>query len=229
MPLKFLSNLRGTLQSVFHIQPAGNPGAPVSGDYKKGDIYTDSNGDIYRCTASGNPGTWVKLGEPLSNHDHSGDAGDGGAIEASSLGSDSVADGYVLTANGIGASVWRGFNDNNSPSWYADGRIARSTTNFGQSYIVPISGYFNNVWLYAVNTGTAGSTIIDIHKNGTTVFTNQDTRPTLTYNDADKIVSSTPAITALIPGDILTFYIDNVANGARSVTCVLDIIGYRHI
>lgn len=63
--MRFLSDLRGTLQSVFNIKPSVSSGAPSSGTYKKGDVYMDSNGVLWRCTASGTPGTWYEVGSSI--------------------------------------------------------------------------------------------------------------------------------------------------------------------
>jgi len=38
-----------------------NPGAPTTGAHLAGDVYVDSNGVLWYCTADGTPGTWVNL------------------------------------------------------------------------------------------------------------------------------------------------------------------------
>lgn len=45
-------------------------------------------------------------GLPLANHDHSGDAGDGGSFDAANLGSGAATDGQALLADGVGGSAW---------------------------------------------------------------------------------------------------------------------------
>ena len=40
------------------------------------------------------------------NHDHSGDAGDGGTFDAANLTSGAATDGHVLTADGAGGAAW---------------------------------------------------------------------------------------------------------------------------
>ena len=51
---------------------------------------------------------WVSApsGGALSNHDHSGDAGDGGTFDAANLTSGAATDGQVLTADGAGGAAW---------------------------------------------------------------------------------------------------------------------------
>ena len=43
------------------LEPGGTAGKPTSGYHAKGDIYMDSKGSLFICTASGNPGTWKKV------------------------------------------------------------------------------------------------------------------------------------------------------------------------
>lgn len=52
---------RGTRKFVVHLEPASSPGAPTSGTYLSGDVYMDSEREIWRCLQGGTPGTWEKL------------------------------------------------------------------------------------------------------------------------------------------------------------------------
>jgi hypothetical protein len=45
-------------------------------------------------------------GATLGDHDHSGDAGDGGTFDAANLTSGAADDGHVLTADGAGGAAW---------------------------------------------------------------------------------------------------------------------------
>jgi hypothetical protein len=76
-----------------------------------------------------------------------------------------------------------------------------------------------NSWYIACDTlGTASSTIVDIHKNGTTIFTDQANRPTLAFNDGNGwAVSGVPDFVDFVAGDILTIDIDQVATGAADL------------
>lgn len=40
------------------LRPKGTAGAPTSGSHLKGEIYLDTNGRLFVCTADGTPGTW---------------------------------------------------------------------------------------------------------------------------------------------------------------------------
>jgi hypothetical protein len=44
-----------------YLVPAGTPGAPTTGGHTVGEVYVDSLGVVYVCTAFGFPGTWVPV------------------------------------------------------------------------------------------------------------------------------------------------------------------------
>jgi hypothetical protein len=46
------------------LTPSGAKGAPGAGAHAAGELYVDSNGDLFYCTAAGTPGTWLKLSTP---------------------------------------------------------------------------------------------------------------------------------------------------------------------
>jgi hypothetical protein len=43
------------------LTPAGKAGAPTTGTHSQGELYVDSNGVLYLCTAAGTPGTWQQV------------------------------------------------------------------------------------------------------------------------------------------------------------------------
>ena len=66
-----------------------------------------------------------------------------------------------------------------------------------------------NVRAYLGTAPVGASVIVDVNKNGSTIFTTQANRPTITAgNNYD--ASSVPAITALSTGDYVTIDIDQV-------------------
>ena len=64
-----------------------------------------SASDVLTVT-SGLPAWEPSAGGVLADHDHSGDAGDGGQFDAANLTSGVSADGQVLTSDGIGGAAW---------------------------------------------------------------------------------------------------------------------------
>jgi hypothetical protein len=54
------ASLSGGLAPLY-LSPAGSAGSPSGGTHQLGEIYVDSHGVVYRCTAAGSPGSWVPL------------------------------------------------------------------------------------------------------------------------------------------------------------------------
>jgi hypothetical protein len=106
-------------------------------------------------------------------------------------------------------------------NWYITGSLGTGTEQ-GGAWIVPQSLTIEKVYIYCKITGSAGSTIVDINKNGTTIFTTQANRPTLAYDDADKKAESgTPEVTDLAEGDVVSIDIDQIATGAADLSVII--------
>jgi hypothetical protein len=78
--------------------------------------------------------------------------------------------------------------------------------------------YFNRavtVTDVRASVGTAPTTqsvIVDVNKNGTTIFTTQGNRPTIAAG-ANTDASSTPDVTAFAAGDYMTVDVDQIGTG----------------
>jgi hypothetical protein len=55
----------GTLAPL-RLVPASTAGAPKAGSHAAGELYVDSAGNLYCCTAGGSPGTWFNLTTPAA-------------------------------------------------------------------------------------------------------------------------------------------------------------------
>lgn len=109
-----------------------------------------------------------------------------------------------------------------APAIQVDGTLAVST-DVG-SYIASGISRINAVYIRCETPGTAGTTIVDIHLNGVTIFTVQASRPALVWNDPDGVAKSgVPDITVLAENDVLTVEIDQVATGAEDLVVVIDV------
>ena len=65
----------------------------------------------------------------------------------------------------------------------------------------------------AVNTAPTGASLIaDVNKNGTTIFTTQSNRPTITATTNATTSEPTPGVTAIVAGDYLTVDIDQIGS-----------------
>ena len=84
-----------------------NPHGTELGDLADVDLTTDPPEDGEGLVWDEVAGEWVPADvTTLADHDHSGDAGDGGTFDAANLTSGAATDGQVPTADGIGGITW---------------------------------------------------------------------------------------------------------------------------
>lgn len=87
--------------------------------------------------------------------------------------------------------------------WKANGPYRVDTAVDG-SWTVNTACEVRNVYLWRGTAGRSGSTILDLNRNGVSMYTTQANRPTISYSDADKVVScALPDTIALVPGDVV--------------------------
>ncbi len=111
--------------------------------------------------------------------------------------------------------------DNSSdPFWFIDGYLDEQT-NVGPTFIIPRNCTITSVYAWCKTPGSSGSTIIDVNKNGTTIFTTQSSRPTLSYDAVTPAKSNIPDIVSLVENDIITIDLDSVAVGAKDLTVLV--------
>ena len=48
-------------RAPLRLVPANTPGNPSSGNHKRGELFVDSNGDLFFCKGDGTPGTWFRV------------------------------------------------------------------------------------------------------------------------------------------------------------------------
>lgn len=80
-------------------------------------------------------------------------------------------------------------------------------------WIVPVNCVIRDVLCDSETAGSGGvSDIIDVNRNGTTIFTTQANRPTLLVGDTGAFTKAgDPEIRKLKAGDILSFDVDQIA------------------
>jgi len=121
---------------------------------------------------------------------------------------------YVLAHAGGGAATFQ-------HRWTANGPFIVGTDVDG-AYISDSAFSILGVWLYRGTAGTSSNTIVDIHKNGTTLYTTQANRPTIAWNDADKKVDcALPDVVTVAAGDVITIDIDQKETGTPKDLIVL--------
>jgi len=83
------------------------------------------------------------------------------------------------------------------------------------TYVMPVGGTIVSVRFWRGTAGGAGSTILDVNKNGTTLWTTQANRPTITAaNGSDYSATVTlPDVTTVAAGDKISMDIDQIESG----------------
>jgi hypothetical protein len=66
------------------------------------------------------------------------------------------------------------------------------------------------------------SAIFDVNKNGTTIFTTQGNRPTITAG-SNFDLTATPDVTSFVSGDYITVDVDQVGTGTAGADAVITI------
>jgi hypothetical protein len=97
--------------------------------------------------------------------------------------------------------------------WIANGPYTVDTSVDG-GFVAPSAMTIKAVWLYRTTAGASTSTILDLNKNGTTMYTTQANRPTIAFNDGDNKVQATlPDVTSIAAGDIISVDTDQIEGG----------------
>jgi hypothetical protein len=76
-------------------------------------------------------------------------------------------------------------------------------------------GTVTNVYVFRITAGGSGSTIVDLNKNGVTMYTTQANRPTITAAQGSNAVThaTNPDITSFTAGDYIQVQLDQKENG----------------
>jgi hypothetical protein len=110
--------------------------------------------------------------------------------------------------------------------WVVNGKPQVSTLVDG-AFIVPRAGTIISVTLFLrVRGASAGNLIVDVHKNGTTIFTTQGNRPTIAWaagnNAIDRVTNMD--VTAVAQNDRLQMDIDDTHDGnPLDVTVMIEL------
>lgn len=95
----------------------------------------------------------------------------------------------------------------------------------GGTRVISNPNLLSQIYIYLKNTGSSGETIIDINKNGTSIFTSPSQRPHIPYNDINKFDEASVSV-ALTKDDIITIDIDQIATGSSDLSVILHLDTY---
>jgi len=105
--------------------------------------------------------------------------------------------------------------------YYAAGNISAGALK--HKWVAPVAGTIVGVRAH-LGTAPAGSTaILDINKNGTTLYTTQGARPTFADGGDGAATTTLPAVTAVAAGDVLTLDVDAVGSGTAGAALAVAI------
>ena len=135
------------------------------------------------------------------------DYGTGGLNDA---GTNTIFHGNVGDpGSGIGAPAETGSRQEH----FTDPRATLTAAAGTMRWLVPFDLTIINFQIIVATVPTGADLILDVHQNGTTIFTTQANRPRVVASDADGIGAETvPDITSLSEGDYLTFDIDQIGS-----------------
>jgi hypothetical protein len=174
--------------------------------YAVGSLWIDTTADkAYQCLdATENAAVWTEItqagGTTIDELDDIGDVNASSPSDGDVLtwdGSEWVAD---APAGGGGAAV-------SDPVFIVAGALSTGTAQ-GNAWVCPRLATIVAVYVYCETAGSASSTIVDVNKNGTTVFSTQAN-------------SGTPDVTSLAETDVLSVDVDQVATGAADLTVIV--------
>lgn len=84
----------------------------------------------------------------------------------------------------------------------------------GKAFVVaPYGGTIKKISARVGTTSAGSSIIVDINKNGTTIFTTQANRPTIAAAAVTATLAGTPEILTFAAGDLLSVDIDQIGSG----------------
>ena len=155
----------------------------------------------------------------IHKEQHASTHSDGGTdeVNAADLGSGAATNGQVLTADGTGGNSYAtpsGGSGYDTFRFQINGKPNVSNDCDG-AWIAPRAGTFTRITLYRRTAGTAGSTIVDVNKNGTTLYTTQANRPTVTQAGGNDQIDATTDydVTTFAQDDRIEMDIDAVETG----------------
>lgn len=107
------------------------------------------------------------------------------------------------------------------PTLQVDGPLV-TLSGVGGAYICTNSGTIPAVYMYCENPGASGQTIIDVNVNQVSIFDNPANRPSLSWDDANKVAKVTCS-GEFTDEDVITIDIDQIADGVTNLTAVITL------
>jgi len=191
--------------------------APATPAASKVIVYAKADGLMY---SKDDAGTETALGAGFANPmTTQGDIMYEGAAAPARLAKGTA--GQVLRVN-AGATAPEWVANTQGLYFYIDGTL---TTALKAAFVAPCALTVTNVKAKVATAPTGADLILDIHKNGTTIFSTQGNRPTIAATETSED-SAAPDVTSIAAGDLIKLEIDQIgstiAGEDLSVTVVCE-------
>jgi hypothetical protein len=128
---------------------------------------------------------------------------------------------YILDDAGVETVLGGAGTITKGIAFYLDGDLEVETT--AMSFIAPVAMTVQSVKLAVDTAPTDAAIIIDLHKNGTTLFTTQGNRPTIAASGT-AATSAAPDVTAIAAGDKIALEIDQVGSTVAGYNLAATVI-----
>jgi hypothetical protein len=133
------------------------------------------------------------------------------------------ANGTVPRANSANANGWETANSNQSKEF---GFTGTAVVQAGTMRWYNRTGRTLNVvgcWVSANTAPTGAAILVDVNKNGTTIYTTQGNRPTVAISGNGGVLT-TPDITTIADGDYITADIDQIGSTVAGANLVVGVV-----
>lgn len=198
-----MAKLQDIKTPLLQFEEGDAPATPASGVVR---IYAKADGKMYAKDDAGSESALGGSASPLTTK------GDvfvyGSAVARLPVGTN----GQVLTADstqGLGVKWGSSAPVEKSISFYIDGVLAVETN--AMSIIAPCALTITEIGLAVDVAPTGAGLIIDVNKNGTTMYTTQANRPTVAA-DGTSATATDPDVTSIAKGDKISIDIDQVGS-----------------
>lgn len=157
-------------------------------------------------------GTHTHTEANILNLSHDADLIQGVTVSSTAPSTDDVltydGSGWTPTPLPAGSDATRviGFYQQTTSGWTM---LASGGEAIPVRMLAPWGGTISNVTASVYSAPTVSALIVDVHKNGTTIFSTQGNRPTIGVGSLDDL-SSTPDVTSFSQDDVFTCHIDQV-------------------
>lgn len=136
---------------------------------------------------------------------------------------------YVCVAAPAGAARWRQTDVHRYTAMFRLNGAITAQTKLDGAWIAPRSGTITRVTLYRRTAGSSGSTIVDVNINGTSIYTTQGNRPTVTQAAGNDAVDATTDmdVTTISADDRIEVDVDQAEAGTPQDLTVIVEVSYQ--